>query len=98
MNDLPDQTSEPQSQFLIYRNENGTVKIDVRFENETVWLSQLLMADLFETTKQNIRQHLRNIFDEAELSEEATVKKYLTVRSEGQRQVSRKVRACGACR
>jgi hypothetical protein len=91
MPDLPDQTSEPQSHFLIYRNENGTVNIDVRFENETVWLSQQLMADLFETTKQNISQHLRNIFDDDELSQEATVKEYFTVRFEGQRQVSRPV-------
>jgi hypothetical protein len=82
MNDLPDPPSEPQSQFLIYRNENGTVNIDVRFENETVWLSQQLMADLFQTTQQKISLHLQNVFEEGELSSEATHKEYLLVRKE----------------
>jgi hypothetical protein len=88
---MADLAGEPQSQFLIYRNENGTVKIDVRFENETVWLSQQLMAELFETTQQNISLHLQNIFEEGELSLEATHKEYLSVRKEGLRQVQRKL-------
>jgi hypothetical protein len=85
MNDLPDPTSEPQSQFLIYRNENGTVKIDVRFENETVWLSQLRMAELFETSKQNVAQHLLRIFEDGELRPEAVVNKFFTTASDGKR-------------
>jgi hypothetical protein len=85
MNDLPDPPSEPQSQFLIYRNENGTVKINVRFENKMVWLSQLLMAELFATSKQNIAQHLLRIFEEGELRPEAVVNKFFTTPSRGRR-------------
>jgi hypothetical protein len=85
MNDLPDPTIEPQSQFLIYRNENGRVKIDVRFQEDTVWLSQLLMAELFETSKQNIAQHLLRIFEEGELRPEAVVNKFFTTASDGKR-------------
>ena len=51
-----------KGQFLVYEAEDGRVKIDVRLEDETVWLTQQLMADLFQTTKQNISQHMQNIF------------------------------------
>lgn len=78
-----------KSQIIIYKAENGQVKIDVRFENETVWLTQNALADLFQTTKQNISLHINNIFEEAELTREATVKYYLTVQKEGEREVSR---------
>ena len=70
------------SQFLVYQAEDGQIKIDVRLEEETVWLTQQQMADLFQTTKQNISLHIQNIYEEGELVPEATVKKYLTVRSE----------------
>lgn len=59
--------------------------------HETVWLSQKAMADLFQTTKQNISQHLQTIYEDGELHPEATVKKYLTVQTEGNREVSRTV-------
>ncbi len=72
-----------QSRFLIYQAENGIIKIDVRFEEETVWLTQQHMAELFQTTVPNISMHLRNIFEEGELRQEATVKNFLTVRQEG---------------
>jgi len=81
--------NEPKSQLLIYKSEDGRIKLDVRFKGETVWLTQPMIAELFETTVPNISMHLRNVFDEGELSEEATVKKFLTVRQEGARQVSR---------
>ncbi len=68
-----------QSQFLIYQMEDGRIKIDVRFENETVWLSQQLLAELFQTTQQNISLHIQNIYEEGELSPEATHKKFLLV-------------------
>jgi len=80
---------EPSSQFLIYQTEGGTTKIEVRLENETVWLTLNQMAELFQTSKQNISQHIQTIYAEDELSPEATVKKYLTVRQEGGRQVHR---------
>lgn len=71
---------------------NGKIKIDVKFENETVWLSQQQMVDLCDTTKQNISFHIKNIFDEEELVEKSTVKEFLTVQKEGNRKVERKVK------
>lgn len=78
------------SQLIIYQAENGTTKIEVRLENETVWLTQKKMAELFQTTPQNITIHLKNIFDEGELKEMATCKDFLQVQNEGKRQVERK--------
>lgn len=80
-----------KSHFLVYQAGDGTLKIDVRLEDETVWLTQQLMADLFQTTKQNISQHIQAIYEEGELRLNATVKKYLTVRQEGARQVQREL-------
>jgi len=77
------------SQFIIYQTENGQTKLDVRLENETVWLTQKLMAELFQTTPQNITIHLKNIFEEGELSEEATCKDFLQVQLEGNRSIER---------
>jgi len=80
---VPNDGYDPdKGQFLVYETEDGQVKIDVRLENETVWLTQKLMADLFQTTKQNISLHIQSVFEEGELAPEATVKKYLTVRQE----------------
>lgn len=80
---------EPKGELLIYRSEDGQVKLEVRLENETMWLTQKMMAELFQTSKQNISQHIQSIYEEGELSPEATVKKFLTVRYEGNRQVRR---------
>ncbi len=77
------------SQIIIYQTENGQTKIDVKLENETVWLTQKLMAELFQTTPQNITIHLKNIFEEGELQEDATCKDFLQVRQEGNRIVER---------
>lgn len=79
------------SHFLVYQAEDGAIKIDVRLENETVWLTQQLMAELFQTTKQNISQHIQTIYEEGELIPEATVKKFFTVRKEGGRRVQREL-------
>ncbi len=79
------------SEVILYTTEDGVAKIDLRLENGTVWLSQNQIAELFEATKQNISLHLRNIFEDGELSPEATVKESLTVRIEGKREVQRKV-------
>ncbi len=78
-----------KGQFLVYPTEDGRTKIEVRLEDETVWLTQQHMADLFQTTQQNISLHLQNIFDEGELQRAATHKEYLSVRQEGSRQVKR---------
>ncbi len=77
------------SQILIYQTESGNTKVEVRLEGETLWLTQKLMGELFQTTKQNISLHLQNIYDEGELSEDSTVKDFLTVQNEGGRQVNR---------
>lgn len=91
-NKVPEAEQAPaKGQFLLYRAEDGELKIDVRFENETVWLTQQQLADLFHSSKQNISHHVNAIFEEGELAPEATVKKYLTVRDEGQRQVKRQL-------
>lgn len=77
------------TQILIYQTENGNTKLEVRLENETVWLSQKQLAELFQTTVPNINMHIRNIFVEKELSPEATIQDFLTVRTEGTRAVQR---------
>ena len=77
---------------MIYQTEAGQTKIEVRLEGETLWLNQAALAKLYQTTKQNISLHIQNIYDEEELSEDATVKDYLTVQTEGGRQVSRQVK------
>jgi len=82
---------ENPGNILIYQVEDGQTKISVRLQDETVWLTQAAMAELFQTTKQNISLHLQNIFREGELVRQATVKKYLTVRQEGEREVQREL-------
>lgn len=77
------------SEILIYQTPDGKTKVDVRVEEESVWLSQQQMVDLFQTTKQNISLHIKNIYDEGELIEKETVKEYLTVQKEGGRSVKR---------
>ena len=81
--------TENNTQIIIYQTENGETKLEVRLENETVWLSQKLMAALFQTTPQNITIHLKNIFEEGELIESATCKDFLQVQKEGVRKVER---------
>lgn len=80
-----------QSQFLFYQTENGDIKIDVRFDNETVWLTINQMAELFGIDKSGISRHIKNIFQTGELLEPATVAKIATVQSEGGREVSREL-------
>ena len=78
-----------KSHFLVYQADDGTLKIDVRLEDETVWLTQQLMAELFQVKPQNITMHLKNIYAEGELTEKATCKEFLQVQIEGGRQVER---------
>ncbi len=81
---------ENKSQLIIYQTEDGETKLDVRFQDETVWLTQKLMAELFQTTVSNISLHLKNIFEEGELEENRTIKNFLIVQTEGSREVKRK--------
>jgi len=88
---MPDQ--EPlQSAIVLYQTEDGRTRIQCRFENESLWLTQAQIAELFQATPQNVTLHLKSIFAEGELSEAATCKDYLQVRQEGARAVSRSPR------
>ena len=78
--------------IVIYQTEDGKTQIDVRLENETVWLTQAQMAELFEKTPQNITMHIGNTYKEGELERESTCKEYLQVQQEGKRKVSRRVK------
>ena len=87
-----------QSQILFYQSEDGTSRIEVRLEEGTVWLTQALIAELYQSTKQNISLHIRNIFGDRELDEESVVKEYLTTASDNKevrRSTSRRVRSEG---
>ncbi|MBB86063.1 MAG: cell filamentation protein Fic [Xanthomonadales bacterium] len=79
------------SDVIIYTTDDGATKIDLRLEDGTAWLSQLQIAELFQTTKQNISKHIQAIYDDEELDEQATVNQQLTVQSEGGREVSRQI-------
>ncbi len=82
----------PKSEFILYQTEDGRTRIQCRFDDETLWLTQAQIAELFQTTPQNVTLHLKAIFGEGELGEEATCKDYLQVRPEGGREVTRKLR------
>lgn len=81
---------ETKGEIIMYQ-PNEEVRLEVRLENDTVWLTQAQMAELFETTKQNISLHTNNIFKEGELEQAATVKDYLTVQKEGNRSIRRRI-------
>ena len=80
------------NQIIIYQTDDGQTQVDVRLENETVWLTQAQMAELFEKTPQNITMHIGNAYKEGELEKESTCKEYLQVQQEGKRKVSRMVK------
>jgi hypothetical protein len=88
---MKDDLSEIRSEILIYQTEDGRTRIDVRLEDETVWLSQKLMAELFQKDVRTINEHIKNIYSEGELEPKATIRKFRIVQTEGARQVSRNV-------
>jgi hypothetical protein len=77
------------SEIVFFQTEDGRSRIEVRLEDNTVWLTQRLMAELFQTTVANVNTHLKNLYDEGELRPEATIKDYLIVQTEGSREVKR---------
>lgn len=77
------------SDFLLYQTEDGQTRIEVRLQHESVWMTQAMMAELFQTTTQNITLHIKAIYREGELQETATCKEYLQVQTEGKRKISR---------
>ena len=84
-------TDRNNSEILIYQSENGVTKIDVTFKDETVWLSQQQMAELFQTSRTNVVEHIKHIYEEGELDEKSTCRKFRQVRKEGDRDVSREL-------
>ena len=78
-------------EILIYQTEDGLTKLDVRMEDETVWLTQQQMAELFQTSRTNVVDHIKNIYEEGELDENSTCRKFRQVRMEGSRQVTREL-------
>ena len=83
--------SDKNSGIIFYEGEDKSLRIKAFIKDETVWLNQTQLAELFQTTKQLISYHLKNIFDEKELAKDATVKEFLTVQNEGEREVSRNI-------
>ena len=82
---------DKENKLILYTDENGKVSVNVRFADEDVWLTQAQLAEIYNTTQQNISLHQKGIYADGELDEEATHKKYLLVRQEGKRQVQREI-------
>lgn len=89
---MTDQPAPPPGEFLLYETADGKTRVECRFVEETLWLTQALMAELFQTSPQNVTLHLKALYDEGEISRQATCKEFLQVRPEGRRRVQRSVK------
>ncbi len=89
---MAEDSMQPSGEIILYQTEDGRTRVECRFERETLWLSQALMAELFQTSPQNITLHLKALYAEGEIEEQATCKEYLQVRREGTREVRRSVK------
>jgi hypothetical protein len=83
--------TRPEGQFLLYQTEDGQTRIECRLQHESVWLAQKDLAELFQVSVPTINEHLGNLYEDGELASEATIRKFLIVRTEGTRQVSREI-------
>ena len=90
MNNLPDDLHN-KSEIILYQTEDGKSRIEVKLHDETVWLSQKLMAELFQKDVRTINEHIKNIYEEGELRPDSTIRKFRIVQVEGKRQVTREV-------
>ena len=81
-------------EILIYQSDDGLTNIEVKVQDETVWLTQQQMADLFRTSRTNVVEHIKHIYDEGELDENSTCRKFRQVRKEGNREVAREMPFC----
>ena len=81
----------PNSEIVAYVGDDGKPQIQARLQDETMWLTQVQLAQVFQTTRQNIGQHIKNIYEEKELDSSATIKKFFIVQTEGDREVSEKI-------
>ena len=80
-----------ENEILLYSDENGKTNVSVRFADEDVWVTAVQLAEIYKTTRQNIGQHLENIYNDKELPKDATIKKFFIVQQEGSRQVKREI-------
>ena len=80
---MEDNKKEARSEIIIYQTEDGSTKIDVKFQDETVWLTQAQLCELYQTSKSNISEHIKHIFEEGELEEDSVVRKFRTTGAEG---------------
>jgi hypothetical protein len=79
---------KPENNIILYQDENGITKVTVRFSDEDLWLTQLQIAEIYDTTQQNVSQHIDGIFKDNELSSKATHKKFLLVQTKYKRQIN----------
>lgn len=84
-------SQSPTGEFIMFASDDGSVRVECRFESDTIWLSQASMADLYDKDVRTINEHLINIFSEGELGQNSTIRKFRIVRQEGKRQVSREI-------
>ena len=82
---------DEQGNIIIYQSEDGIIRLDVRLEDNTVWLTQHQMADLFGSSRTNVVEHIKHVYEDEELNEKATCRKFRQVRQEGNREVTREV-------
>ena len=83
--------TDNKSEIMIFKTADEKISVDVRFEGETVWLTQAQLVDLYGSSKANASEHIKHIFEEEELTKEATVRKFRTVKTEGNRNVEREI-------
>ena len=88
---MPDRPAAPIGEIVLYQTEDGRTRVECRFADETLWLSQALIAELFQKDVRTINEHLQNIYREGELEPGATIRKFRIVRREGSREVAREV-------
>ena len=88
---MPGSPTPPHGDIVFYQTEDGRTRVECRFADETLWLSQALIAELFQISVPTVNYHLKSIFEEAELTPEATIRRYLIVRQEGGREVAREI-------
>ena len=81
----------PNSEMVVYVGDDGKPQIQARLNDENMWLTQVQLAQVFQTTRQNVGQHIKNIYEEKELDPSATIKKFFIVQTEGDREVSRNI-------
>ncbi len=88
---MSENPTPPQGEIVLYRTEDGRTRVECRFANETLWLSQALIAELFQISVPTVNEHLKNIYEEGELAPGRTIRKFRMVRREGGREVSREI-------